>query len=562
MTKFSIKLGLLVAILISVFNTGCKNNKQRFDLSSIDLLRGELVLCGGDEFGDVNFALSCNYDVREIFNTATALLHSFEYDEAEKAFVQVLDADPECAMAYWGLAMSILNHPKFGPSKKGFEKASKILEISEFVYKTTKEEDYLNAVSTYYNNNWNNTTHLIRAKKMEIPMKQLYEKYRDDKEAAIFYALSLFATANSKDKTYAKQRKAGQILESIFPDQPNHPGIAHYIIHHYDHPELAKLALNTARRYADIAPASAHAQHMPSHIFTRLGLWDESIESNLNSASSAQCYAGETNMDGHWSREIHAMDYLVYAYLQKGDNNSANEQIENWKTINIVSPSTSSPYNFGAIPIRMVLENKEWNKAAKLNYHVTSHQWKEFPWEKSLLHFARAIGSSRIGDINVAGKELDSLVSFHNELVIKEDEYRANQVLVQVKVIQGLIQHAKGNNDKAIYLIREASELEEITGKHPVTPGEVLPARELLGDILMKLKRPSEALEEYEKNLKRSPNRFNGLYGAAVAAEQSGNKEKALKYFEQLLKLTENSNSDRLELVKAKAFITNIKELT
>ena len=294
---------------------------------------------------------------------------------------------------------------------------------------------------------------------------------------------------------------------------------------------------------------------MPSHIFTRLGLWDESIESNLNSASSAQCYAGETNMEGHWYKEIHAMDYLVYAYLQKGDNKNANEQIEYWKTINTVSPSTISPYNFGAIPVRMVLENKQWDKAAKLKYHPTAHQWKNFPWEKGLLHFARAIGASHIGDINAAGKELDSLVSFHKELVIKKEDYRAKQVLVQVKVIQGLIQHAKGNNDKAIYLLHEASELEELTGKHPVTPGEILPAREILGDLLLEINKPSEALIAYEKNLKRSPNRFNGLYGAAKAAELSGNKEKITSYFKQLLKLAENSNSDRPELKEAKVFL-------
>ena len=563
MNKWLNNSTLLVAIIFATLTTGCKDNKPSFDLSSINLLRGELVLCGGDEFGDVNFALSCNFDVRETFNTALALLHSFEYDEAEKAFVQVLDVDAECAMAYWGVAMSILNHPKFGPlSKDGFEKATKVLKISESLTKTTKEKDYLDAVSSYYKSDWDKTTHLIRAEKMEIPMKKLYTKYKEDKEAAIFYALSLFATSNSKDKTFAKQRKAGQILESIFPNQPNHPGIAHYIIHHYDHPELAKLALSTARKYANIAPASAHAQHMPSHIFTRLGLWDESIESNLNSASSAQCYAGETEMEGHWSREIHAMDYLVYAYLQKGDNNSANEQVENWKMINKVSPRNSSPYNFGAIPIRIVLENKQWAKAAKLKYHATEHQWKNWPWERSLLHFARAIGASHIGDINGAGKELDSLLSFHDELLIKKASYRAAQVMIQVKVVQGLIQYAQGNNDKAIYLIQEASELEEITGKHPATPGEVLPARELLGDLLLKINKPSEALTAYEKNLKRSPNRFNGLYGAASAAELSGNQEKATKYFEQLLKLVENSNSSRPELVKAKAFITRKKAST
>lgn len=546
---------LLGAFLI--FITGCKKkvSKPVPSLASINLLRGELILCGGDTFGEVSFSLSCNYETKEVFDLAVSLLHSFEYYEAEKAFVNVIDVDPDCAMAYWGVAMSILNHPKFGPSKAGYHKAMKVLEISKPVSKTAREQDYFDAINAYYKNDWSSTTHLERYKRMELLMEAMYTKYPDDKEAAIFYALSLFATADSKDKDYIKQKKAGNILESIFPDQPDHPGIAHYIIHHYDHPELAKLALSTARRYVDIAPASSHAQHMPSHIFTRLGLWDESISSNLNSASSALCYAEETEMQGHWIYEIHAMDYLVYAYLQKGDNFKAIEQYEYLKTISKEYPSSSSPYNFSAIPVRIVLENRQWKEAALLKFHETEHEWDENPWEIALLHFAKSLGASHIKDIELAKKEIVKLESLYSKLVKKEDVYRADQVLIQVKAAEAWLNFTKGNETEALALMQQAATLESETGKHPATPGEVLPAIELLGDMLLEMNKPVKALEAFEKNLKRSPNRFNGLYGAAIAAKQSGNNEKAIMYFEQLLKLTKNTNSDRPEINEAKEFI-------
>ena len=542
----------IILLLIS----GCKNKtpKPNPELASIDLNRGEIVLCGGDVFGEVSFSLTCNYEIRETFDLAISLLHSFEYNEAEKAFVQVLDADPDCAMAYWGVAMSILNHPKFGPSKEGYKKAIKILEIAKPLKKTTREQEYFDAISTYYDNDWDTTNHLGRAQKMEQPMEEIYIKFTDDKEAAIFYALSLFATAKSEDKEYIKQKKAGKILESIFPDQPDHPGIAHYIIHHYDHPELAKLALSTARRYADIAPGSAHAQHMPSHIFTRLGLWDESIESNLKSASAAYCYAGETGMDGHWNREIHALDYLVYAYLQIGDNVKAMEQYEYLLTINKVLP-IGSPYNFGAVSSRIYLENRKWEEAAKLKQHHSNVDWKNFPWEISNMHFARVLGALHSGDLNSAENDLMTLKSYQQELVRLEDVYRTKQVMIQVKAAEAWLNFAKGNQKDALALMQESATLEAETGKHPATPGEVLPAIELLGDMLLEMNKPAKALEAYEMNLKRSPNRFNGLYGAAIAAKQVGNTEKATMYFEALLKLTENSNSDRTELEEAKEFI-------
>lgn len=546
--------------LILIIVSGCtfKKKQEVTDLAMLNLLRGEIVICSSDEFGEVSFLVSCSYETRESFELAISLLHSFEYDEAEKAFTQVLDSDPSCVMAYWGVAMSILNHPKYGPSKDDFNRAVRVLKYANSMEKTPREQKYFNAVNAYYNNDWDATAHLERAEKMEVIMEQIYKMYPEDKEAAIFYSLSLFATAKSSDKEYVKQLKAGTILKSIFPNQPDHPGIAHYIIHHYDYPELAKLALPTARRYAEIAPGSAHAQHMPSHIFTRLGLWDESIASNVNSASSAYCYAGETGMDGHWSRELHALDYLVYAYLQKGDNENAMQQYEYAKSIDKIVPATAS-YNFGAISSRIYLENKMWKEASQLRHHPSNVDWDNSPWALANLHFARVLGASHINNIISAEKDLEVLKSLYKALEGKY-AYRAKQVLIQVKAAEAWVKYAKGDKEEAILLMELAANLEEETGKHPVTPGEVLPAIELLGDMYLAIGNPTEALKSYEVNLKRSPNRFNGIYGAAVASKESGDTNKAEKYFMELMELTKNSNSDRRELLEARKYLEDNKK--
>ena len=554
------KNSIFVLFLLTLFCTiGCQNKKSNLpELVSIDLLRGDIVLCGGDEFGEVSFALSCDKSTQETFDLAVSLLHSFEHEEAEKAFVKVLDVDPECAMAYWGLAMSKIGHPKWAPSQHDFGEGVKILKLAATIEQTDREREYINAVAAYYDykEEYDKADHEARSQRMAQKMGEIYEKYPDDKEAAILYALALFTTADPEDKTYTSQRKAGQILESIYPYQPNHPGIAHYIIHNYDNPVLAHLALNSAREYARIAPASAHAQHMPSHIFTRLGLWDESVKSNINSASSAICYAEEMQMEGHSGAEIHAMDYLVYAYLQKGDNKKAREQFEYLQTIKYLEET--SGYNFTAIPVRMVLENKRWKDAAKLEFQETNVEIGNYPWPKALVHFAKALGASRSGNLEVAENELTQLETIQLELVQKNDPYKANQVMIQIKAAKGWIEFAKGNNEVALALMIESAGLENDTEKHPVTPGEVLPARELLGDLLMAMDQPEEALIAYEISNKLSPNRFNGLYGAAQAAKNSGDQKKATIYYEELLKLTEGVDSDRAELEEAKEYLKEI----
>jgi Tetratricopeptide repeat len=547
----------IVFLVLSILS-GCQDKTTKIypELASLNLLRGELILCSGDQFGDVSFALACNFDTRATFDLAVSLLHSFEYEEAEKAFVQVLDADPDCAMAYWGVAMSISHSLWYQSDNSYLKKGSKLLKIANKIPKGAREKDYLDAISVYYKD-WNTLDQKERSLLYEKKMEKMYRKYDDDSEAAVFYALALRASADRNDKSYKNQKKSGEILEKLFIDQPNHPGIAHYIIHNYDYPELAHLALSTARRYASIAPASSHAQHMPSHIFTRLGLWDESIESNVSSASSARCYSEASDMNGHWSNELHAMGYLVYAYLQKGDNEKAIQQNEYMKTIYKIYPSNIAAiaYPFAAVPARIALENQQWDAAANLEHHDSEVQWENFPWQNSLLHFARAMGSARLNDFGATEKELDILKTLRQKIIDSGSEANGNQVLIQIKIAQGWLYFLKGQQEEGLTLVNEAVNMEDIIGVHGITPGKLIPAREFLAEILLIMDKPIEALEAYEKNITVNPNRFNGIYGAAVAAERSGDDEKARMYFEQLLELTKESNSDRPELEEAKRYL-------
>jgi len=553
------KIRLIANTILIVILVGCNNNKNNNnpnpDLASLELLKGELQLCGS-EFGDVSFSESCSYETRETFNLAIALLHSFEYTEAEKAFAKVIDTDPDCAMAYWGVAMSMYHGLWAPPEKPILEKGIKLLTIAEKLPKSKKAEQYLEAIGAFYKD-WETVDHQTRKLRYTQKMDAMYQQYNDDIEVAVFYALSLQTSALPTDITYAKQREAGQLLEALFKKEPNHPGIAHYIIHAYDYPELAELGLTTARQYANIAPNSAHAQHMPSHIFTRLGLWEESISTNINSVLSAVCYAESTNPGAHWDEELHGMDYLVYAYLQIGENEKALEQYNNLKTFKKVFPANFKvAYTTAALPVRIAVENKNWEEASKIQlHHFDNLEWKKFPWQKALLHFAKALGNIHTNSLKAAEEELILLNSFEQELITSGDAYAANQVAIQIKTIEAWLQLKKGNTTEAISLMTTAAEMENQTSKHPVTPGEILPADELLGDLLLMANKPTEALVAYELNLERRPNRFNGIYGAASAAKQIGNNEKAVLYYKQLLDLTKNSNSIRPEIAEAKAFV-------
>ena len=551
-----------VGIITLFCMTGCQNRDSRTkaELMNIELLRGDIIMCGGKDFGDVSFATACQDSVRETFDLAISLLHSFEYEEAEKAFVKVIDADPDCVMAYWGVAMSLYPALWAPPDKEKLEKGAKILRIAASLPKTEREKDYLDAVRVYYND-WEHVDARTRATKLANSMEALYNKYRDDTEAAIFYALTLNATADPTDKSYANQRKAGQILEPLFLEKPNHPGIAHYIIHSYDNPGLASRALSTARKYSSIAPASAHAQHMPSHIFVRLGLWGEAIQSNLNSTSSAICYAESAGFDGHWDEELHGMDYLVYAYLQEGNNAKAIEQNSYLNTIKKVYPvNFKDAYAIAAIPARIVLENKNWKNAAVLNFSPIGFPWEKFPWQSAILHFTRALGAAHLGDIQQAEKEIQALRALHKVLVDRNVPYEANQVQIQLNAAQAWLDFANGSYDSALVLMREAAEMEDNTTKHPVTPCEVLPARELLGDMLLAMHKNVDAFRAYEQDLKDHPNRLNGLYGAAVALKNQGKAGEANNYFEKLVELTGSTDTDRPEIKEAKRELLTINQ--
>ena len=554
------KILLVLSILLCFSSCESKKSTSIQTFADLDLKRGDLLLCGDPNFGEVSFSLSCRYDLRETFNLGLSLIHSFEYAEAEKAFVSILDQDSECLMAYWGTAMSILNHPlSLKQNPESLKRGEALLKVAQTLAPNNdREKDYIDAVSIYFKD-WQTLDTQTRKLKYESKMKELYVKYPGDVETAVFYSLAILATADLNDKTYSKQKESGEILEDLLKTNPNHPGIAHYIIHNYDSPELANLALKTARQYSVIAPASAHAQHMPSHIFTRLGLWDESIKSNIDSANSAVCYAESVNPNASWVSEIHAIDYLVYAYLQLGDNARAKLEMDKVKEIKEVFPKDhfASAYALIAIPARLAVENKNWELATKLELPNTNLDWDKATWPKAILHFSRALGFTNTGNSLAAQKELEILISLRDRLNEAENIYESGQVTIQIEAIKGWIEYSKGNADKAIEYMKLASNLESETSKAAVTPGEIIPADELLADLYLALNRPEDALKAYKLNLKGHPSRFNGIYGAAKAAQQLNDTKLTAYYFEKLIKLSENVNSSRPEIAEAKEFLAN-----
>ena len=552
---------LLLFILLSCHG---KHKAPSVDsINEIGLKRGEIVLCGAPnkQFGRVEFETSCTGKVKENFNLAIEMLHSFEYDEAEKVFAKIIDAEPDCAMAYWGVAMCN-NHPLWSPPtvaelKKG---ARAIAIAASITQKSGREAAYIDAMASFYKD-WNKADHHTRSVRFEKGMEKTYRENPNDKEAAIFYALALDAAADPSDKSYSNQKKAGAILTSLYPGHPDHPGIVHYIIHTYDYPELAALGLPAARKYASVAPSSAHAQHMPSHIFTRLGLWDECISSNLVSVSYAKCYALGAGIKGNWDEELHGLDYLVYAYLQKGENKAAKEQCDYLKTIDKVYPvDFKDAYAFAAIPARYVLENKNWPDAARLQLHPADFPWGKYPWEKAIVNFTRALGFVHTGKMDSAKMELKNLEAIYDTLTNQKDLYKANQVKIQINTVQAWILYKEGKNNEALTTMIAAADMEDKTEKHPVTPGEVIPARELLGDMLLQMNQTQKALEAYEADLKTHPNRFNGLYGAGLASEKLHDFKETNSCYKQLAAVANAPGSNRPELEAARLFLKKEKQ--
>lgn len=544
----------------------CQSRQRTVTLAAINLInlkQGEVVLCGpvDKQLGSVGFEISCSENVKKDFNLGLALLHSFEYEEAEKVFAKIIYADPGCAMAYWGVAMC--NYHQLWPSPptpSELEKGLRAITLAQGItYTSPKESAFIDAMAVFYKN-WEHKDHHTRNLLFEKEMEKVHLSFPDDIEAAVFYALALDGSADPADKSYINQRKAGDILNALYPTHPDHPGIVHYLIHTYDNPELANLALPAARKYASIAPSSAHAQHMPSHIYTRLGYWDESIASNLNSIASARCYAENAGIKGHWDEELHGMDYLVYAYLQKGDNKRAQDQNDSLQGMLEVFPSNFKvAYSFAAIPARYVLENKMWLEAANLNSYPPHFNWEMFPWQNAILHFARALGNAHLGRLDSAKVEINQLRKMRDSLIAAKDSYKANQVWIQMEISESWWLFNSGKQNEGLSRMKQATEMEEKTEKSPVTPGEVLPARELLGEMLILMNQYPEALAAFEADLKNHPNRFNGLFGAGLAAEKSKQNKKAITYYNQLINIAD-ANSTRPELVHARMFLDKSKK--
>ncbi|OUJ70855.1 hypothetical protein [Hymenobacter crusticola] len=557
---------ILSRLVLCVFLLGvggaCRDKKTppaaRQEVETIGLIAGQRLMCGAPEqqFGTVRFPVACRAELQADFALGLKLLHSFEYEEAEKVFAAILRQQPDCAMAYWGVAMSSFHPLWTPPSEPELRKGAKALAAARALAQPSpREADYLATVAAFYQD-WPTVDHHTRCRRFEDASAALAGKYPHDTEAATFYALALTAAADPADTTFAKQKKAGAILKALYPKNPDHPGIVHYIIHAYDAPPLAHLALLAARRYAAVAPSSAHALHMPSHIFTRLGLWDECITSNAASAASARCYAQQTGIVGHWDEELHSVDYLMYAYLQKGDNQRAERQRRYLATITEVHPVTFKvAYAFAAIPARYVLENKRWAEAAALQSHPANFAWETFPWQRAIIHFTRLLGAVHTDNPSAAQAELRELERLHARLLQQKDQYKANQVYIQLTAGQAWLQWQAGHPTEAVQRMTLAADLEDQTEKHPVTPSEVVPARELLGDMLLQLKRPAAALAAYEADLQKHPNRLNGLYGAGVAAAQAGRATIARQYYSQLLASARPSGAPRPELAVAQRFL-------
>lgn len=511
----------------------------------------------GEKIGKVHFPVSCSPKVTEKFEHAVALLHSFWYDSAAQQFTEVTSIDPQCAMGYWGIAMTQY-HPLWAPPNPGeLEKGVAAAEkASSMPVPTEREKGYIQAISTFYKDSAT-LDHRTRAVAYSKAMEQVYNQNPEDQEAAAFYALSLNAIALPTDKTYANQKKAVKILEEIVAKQPDHPGVYHYIIHNYDYPQLAELALPAARMYAKVAPDSPHALHMPSHIFTRLGLWQESIDSNKDSAAVALANVQKTRPGTASFNQLHAMDYLTYAYLQLGQDQEAKGVLGQISRMNEVvdEQNFSAAFAFSAIPVRYALERRQWADAQKISVHPQGFPFDKFPYAEANFHFGKAIGAARSGNPDAARLAMEKLGSLREEMLKRKDQYWADNIEIQRRQAEAWLLKAQGKKEEALKTMQSAAEMESATEKSPVTPGAIIPAYEQLGEMLLELDRPQEALNAFETSLASAPNRFNGLYGAAHAAELSGDQAKARTHYTALLKLGTRADGNRAELAKAKTFL-------
>jgi tetratricopeptide (TPR) repeat protein len=498
---------------------------------------------GGQQLGKVNFPSSCSPKVQQKVTRGVAMLHSFWWSQGEAMFQEIAAEDPGCAIAAWGFASILMYNPFVGvvPPKE-LARAQGAIEKGRQMKSSERDRDYLEAVAAYWDD-FSARTERQRALARSAAYQKLAAKYPKDDEAQIFNALYLIAVQQASDQTYAESLKAAAILEKQFAKYPNHPGVAHYLIHAYDAPPIAQKGLPSAKKYANIAPAAPHALHMPSHIFTRVGAWPDSAATNRRSADVA--LKGKDFDDA-----LHAYDYIVYAQLQMARDGDARKTYEEAAKINPSTPRFVGPYPLAAMPARLAIERGAWREAAQLQPLKS-----QFPFTEANTYFARAIGAARIGNAESARQDLREIEARRDALKAANNAYWATEVEVMRLSSAGWIALAENRNEEAVSLLRQAADTEDKNEKHPVTPGRLLPAREQLGDLLMELKRPKEALAEYEHSMQREPNRFRGYYGAALAAEMAGDGKSARKYYTRLVQVAGKGDA-RAELALARSYLS------
>ena len=507
---------------------------------------------GADQIGSasVKFETSCAASVRDDFNKAVALLHSFWFPEATKIFEAIAQKDSSCAMAHWGLAMAQWGNPFAGlRAAPSIERGKAIVEKAKTVgTPTPRERALIDAVAILYSSA-DPGTQRNRVVAYEAAMQKAAADYPKDDEVRIFYALAVAQSASPTDKTYAKNRESAAILEPLFTRMPTHPGLAHYIIHAYDVPPLADKALVAARKYASLAPAIPHALHMPSHTFTRVGSWKESIETNRKSAEAAR----KTNGAGE---ELHALDYQAYAYLQIAQDKAAKAVLDHALAVvggaegAAAGAAGAGAFAIAAIPARYALERGAWTEAAALPARPANT-----PYTEAITHFARAIGAARSGNPAAAAPDIERLAALRDKLKSMQDAYWTEQVDLQRRIALAWVAFAEGRKDEGIAQLSAAADAEDATDKSAVSPGPLAPARELLGFMLLEAGRGADALAAFEGTMKKEPNRFRGTYGAGRAAEMAGDKVKARTYYKQLLEIAKEADTERPELVHARKFV-------
>jgi tetratricopeptide (TPR) repeat protein len=510
---------------------------------SLILMLAPAVL-GQTQLGKVDFQNSCSPAVQETFLRGVAMLHSFWFAEGEKTFREVLAKDPSCAIATWGIAALLMSNPLAGAGSgpQWAERAQAAIDQGKKIgAKTPRERDYLDAVASYYED-WANRPERARQANRARAFEALAAKYPGDDEAQIFYALYLAGTQSPADQSYKAYLTAAGVLEKQFVKHPDHPGVAHYLIHSYDAPPIAEKGLAAARRYASIAPSAPHALHMPSHIFTRVGAWTESVATNERAAVAAR-------RDNDADETAHSMDYMVYAFLQLGRDADAKRVVDDAARVTGMTPVRfAAPYAHAAMPARYAIERGDWKGATALEPRATPYLFPE-----SLTHFARGVGAARSGDVATASSSAQELARLRDALRAAKSEYWAAEVEVSRIGVAAWTALAQGKRDEALTLMRSAADLEDKIEKHIVTPGRILPARELLGQMLLEVKRPADALREFEASHLREPDRFAGLNGAAQAAAQSGDTVKTKRYYARLVEVA--AQGTRPELATARAFL-------